>query len=310
MKNNKPTVTIGIPAYNEEANIFRLLTCLVHQSEKGIEIQKIIVVNDGSRDNTEREIRKGHDKRILLISNTSRKGQIYCQNLIFSMSKSDIAVLLEADTEPIDLNYVKNLVEPIKSDRTIGIVQGNIIFAQPKTFVGRIIHEQAAIYHRAITRGKNLGDIFSSGRGGRAFSRRVYASLRWPTHVPEDTFALLWCKQRKIICKFQRRAICQFRLPENITDFRHARQKMVTGRIALEKYFSAKNIHSIYRSGNKATLAMFKEFILTNPLYCIAYIFLKLYAEKIGSNKKFSDYWEVSRSTKSVLADSSYTSRL
>lgn len=299
----KMTVSIGIPAYNEEANIHHLLTCLIYQSETGIEIKEIMIVNDGSQDDTAQEVRKVHDKRILLVNNASRKGQIFCQNLIFSRANSDIIVLLEADTEPINLNYIKTLVEPIKNDRTVGIVQGNIVFAKPKTFIGRVLHLQTSIFHRAITRGKNLGGIFSSGRGGRAFSRQVYAQLRWPIHVPEDTFAALWCIRRKIPIQVQKRAVYVFRIPENITDFRHARQKMVTGRIALEKYFSIKDIRAIYGSGDESKVKMSIEFMLTNPLYCAVYFFLKIYAEIVGFNRYFSDYWEIGRSTKFVLEE-------
>jgi len=295
------TLTIGIPAYNEQANIYRLLTCLIHQSEKEIEIKKIIVVNDGSGDHTVMEIEKVHDKRILLINNSSRKGQIFCQNLIFSRTNSDIVVLLEADTEPINLNYIKTLVEPIINDRTIGIVQGNIVFAQSKTFIGRVITQQATIYHRAITLEKNLGEIFSSGRGGRAFSQRVYTKLRWPAHVPEDTYAALWCMRRKIPIKVQKQAVCVFRTPGNIRDFRRARQKMITGQTALEKYFSLKEIHSLYKRSNKETLMMFIEFILTKPFYCIFYFFLKGYAEIVSFKRNFSDHWEIGKSTKFVL---------
>lgn len=296
----KPTVIIGIRAYNEEANIHRLLTCLIHQSEKEIAIKKIIVVNDGSRDNTAREIRKVHDKQILLVNNDFRKGQTYCQNLIFSRANSDIVVLLEADTLPTSLSYISSLVDPIVSNRMTGLVQGNVDYAQPKTLIGRVIHEQDAIYRRVIARKKNLKRIFISGRGGRAFSRRVYTQLHWPAHVPEDAFAALWCIRKKIHIKVQKRAACVFRLPENVTDFRHARQKVLTGRIALEKYFSANEIGALYGRGNEAMVMMFVEFILANPNYCAVYFFLKIYAEIVGFNRNFSDYWEIGKSTKFV----------
>jgi len=297
----KPTITIGIPAYNEEVNIYRLLTCLIHQSENGIAIKQIIIINDGSGDHTALEIGKVHDERILLINNATRYGQIYCQNLIFSRANSDIVVLLEADTEPTNLNYLKTLIEPIKRDRTIGIIQGNILSLQPKTFVGKIIREQESIYLRTTTRKKNLEEIFSSGRGGRAFSRGVYTKLRWPAHIPEDTYAALWCMRRKIPIKVQKQAVCVFRTPENISDFRRARQKIITGRSALEKYFSVKEIHSLYNRSNKETLMMFIEFIFTKPIYCIFYFFLKGYAEIVGFNRNFSDHWEIGKSTKFVL---------
>jgi hypothetical protein len=119
--------------------------------------------------------------------------------------------------------------------------------------------------------------------------------------VPEDTFAALWCMWRKIPIKVQKRAVCVFRIPENIADFRHARQKMVTGCIVLENYFSSKDIRAIYSIGNEAKVIMLIEFMLANPLHCTIYFFLKGYAEIAGFKGRFSDYWEIGRSTKSIL---------
>jgi len=299
----KTTVTIGIPAYNEEANIGNLLNAMLKQKQDKLVLDQIIVISDGSTDNTAREVRSVNDKRIILINNSTRRGQIYCQNRIFSQSKSDIVVLLEADTEPKNSNLIKMLVAPIVKDSDVGLVQGNIAFAQPKSFIGRILYEQAAIHYRMITREKNLGEVFSSGRGGRAFSRRVYTQLYWPAHVPEDTYAVLWCIRNNIPIKFQGKSICIFRIPESISDFRRARQKTIAGRTALKKYFSAKEIRGLYSKGNKAVLVMFIKFILTKPLYCVVYLFLKFYAEIIAYNSYFSDYWEVGRSTKFVVEE-------
>ena len=48
----KLTVTIGIPAYNEEANVRNLLVSLLAQKETNFKLQEIIVVSDGSTDKT------------------------------------------------------------------------------------------------------------------------------------------------------------------------------------------------------------------------------------------------------------------
>jgi len=47
------TVSIGIPAYNEEANIGKLLSSLIKQKEAGFIIKEIIVVSDQSTDKTD-----------------------------------------------------------------------------------------------------------------------------------------------------------------------------------------------------------------------------------------------------------------
>ena len=49
---NTQSITIGIPAYNEEANIKYLLKLLLNQKIKNAAIHEVIVVSDGSTDGT------------------------------------------------------------------------------------------------------------------------------------------------------------------------------------------------------------------------------------------------------------------
>ena len=56
-KHKKLTVTIGIPAYNEEKNIGRLLRALLRQKTNGLSIKKIIVISDASTDKTSQIVR-------------------------------------------------------------------------------------------------------------------------------------------------------------------------------------------------------------------------------------------------------------
>ena len=48
----KLTVTIGIPAYNEEKNIGRLLKSLSNQKGDDFTLNEIVVLSDGSTDMT------------------------------------------------------------------------------------------------------------------------------------------------------------------------------------------------------------------------------------------------------------------
>ena len=53
MRNNqKPTIEIGIPALNEEANIGYLIESLLKQDKSGYELKRILVSSDGSTDRT------------------------------------------------------------------------------------------------------------------------------------------------------------------------------------------------------------------------------------------------------------------
>src|SRR3989344_2956137 len=92
----KFSVTIGIAAYNEEKNISYLLDSILKQKEKTIQIQKIIVVSDGSTDQTVSIINQyvQRDSRINCIVGHSRMGKPSRLNQLFNSIQTDVLVIL------------------------------------------------------------------------------------------------------------------------------------------------------------------------------------------------------------------------
>ena len=94
-RNNKPTLTIGIPAYNEEGNIEKIIKSLFLQKEYNFELQKILVVSDSSTDNTNTILKTiKHTKFEYMIMN-KRSGQPNVQNEIIKKSNSDLLLLFQ-----------------------------------------------------------------------------------------------------------------------------------------------------------------------------------------------------------------------
>ena len=94
---NKLSLTIGIPAYNEEANIKGLILSIFEQEARTYSLEKIIVVVDACTDNTLDEILKIKNGKIQLIVNNQRKGKAYGLNVITRETNSDILVHFDAD---------------------------------------------------------------------------------------------------------------------------------------------------------------------------------------------------------------------
>jgi len=92
-----PTISIGIPAYNEEANIGNLLESILSQKQDSFVLKEMIVISDGSTDRTVQEAKKVSDERVKVIEGIERRGQAYRQNEICSRASADFLVLLNAD---------------------------------------------------------------------------------------------------------------------------------------------------------------------------------------------------------------------
>lgn len=295
---NKITVTIGIPARNEEYNILHLLRRIISQKEYGFEIKKIIVISDASTDKTDYLVSQMRDSRILLISNKVRKGQIHSQNTIFSLANTDVVVLFEADTCPKDDTYLTELLEPMTKNKNIGIVQGNPVPLKPITLVEKILYAQDFSFCRFAKTLKNPEELFISGGGGRAFAKSVYKKLSWPKDVPEDSYAFFWSKLNGIKIAFQPTAICTYRLPQTIGDHLIKKEKVISGQKTLEKHFSNKLLSREYIVPKGLMIKASLSFLITQPILFMGYLIIRS-MEKCKLNKtNFTDYWIHAGSTK------------
>jgi glycosyltransferase involved in cell wall biosynthesis len=63
MKNLRTEISIGIPAYQAEGNIGRLLRSLSVQKERNILVEEILVYADACTDNTVSEVKKVRNKK-------------------------------------------------------------------------------------------------------------------------------------------------------------------------------------------------------------------------------------------------------
>lgn len=102
-----PTLSILIPAYNEEKTIARTIDSCLIQSEKA---DKIIVVNDGSKDKT-LEILKSYGEQITIVDlahNTGNKSK--AQEIGLQHVDTDLFITADADTR-LDVDFVKKMKE-------------------------------------------------------------------------------------------------------------------------------------------------------------------------------------------------------
>ncbi|HZE86811.1 MAG TPA: glycosyltransferase family 2 protein [Methylomirabilota bacterium] len=145
---NETTVTIGIPAYNEEQNIDNLLQSLLLQKHADFAIQEILVVSDCSNDNTDKIVQKFSQKYpfIKLIQGKNRKGKYFRVNQIFKSCKSDVLIVLDADIALVGKNFIQKLTHTLITDPKAQLVSAHNILLQPKDLIGKVIHANFVLW--------------------------------------------------------------------------------------------------------------------------------------------------------------------
>lgn len=301
----KITVSIGIPAYNEEANIQRLVKALTKQTEKGFVIQEIIVIDDGSSDRTHDLLMSIKDKRVKIIKNKDREGQVYCQNLFFELIKSDIAVLVEADIVLGSQRYIEALVSPIIKDPSVGIVYGHARQLRSHTIIGKTLNLQTKVYQLLNT----LRKAKITGRGGKALARVIFENLRWPRRVPEDSYLSLWAMKNQVKCVFARNAVTYYKCAQTMFDWLTQCQKIHSGKKALVKFFDSGVIASVYEESVFSIAVVAFIFLIANPLLFSVYLVMKVLSVIKITGGNFTDKWPIAVSTKSIDINLSFVSQ-
>lgn len=126
-------LTIVMPCYNEGTRIYRNIIETLTQVEKFSDSFRLLVVNDGSTDETESEIKRAiaTDNRVGLISYKNNKGKGYAVRRGMMSAKSEYVAFLDADLElpPYLLDSFMKKIEGEdgsgKSDKPVGIVIGS-----------------------------------------------------------------------------------------------------------------------------------------------------------------------------------------
>ena len=88
-------ISVVIPLYNKEKSIASTLHSVINQTFKDYEI---VIVNDGSTDNSVAEVEKIHDARIRLI-NQQNAGVSAARNRGIEEAKGELIAFLDADDE-------------------------------------------------------------------------------------------------------------------------------------------------------------------------------------------------------------------
>jgi cellulose synthase/poly-beta-1,6-N-acetylglucosamine synthase-like glycosyltransferase/peptidoglycan/xylan/chitin deacetylase (PgdA/CDA1 family) len=122
MPDPPPSVTVLIPAHNEESVIVQTVTSVLLSDLPDL---RIIVVDDGSVDKTGDLLvaNFSHEPRVRIIHQVNR-GKAAALSHAMSLANTEIVVTIDADTE-IEPDAIRNLVRHF-SDPGVGAVAGNV----------------------------------------------------------------------------------------------------------------------------------------------------------------------------------------
>lgn len=130
---NPPTVTVVLVAFNEGVRIIPRIENLFatnHPAEK----LEVLVVTDGSEDDTVAKLRAFPDPRLRVLARTQRSGKSACLNAAIPATTAEIVVLCDARQRFVP-HTISELVANF-SDPSLGAVSGSLEIDPAATGVG------------------------------------------------------------------------------------------------------------------------------------------------------------------------------
>ena len=153
-KNFEPRVSVVIPAYNEGKNIGECLSS-IFDSEYPKEKMEVIVVDDGSTDNTLKIVKKYKNIKVL---KQNHLGKVEALNLGALNSSYEFVLTVDADTT-LDKNCIKELLNPLL-DKNIGATTGNNVVKNNKSLISSF---QNVEYHFSNLIRNSFSKVFKNG---------------------------------------------------------------------------------------------------------------------------------------------------
>lgn len=304
MKNNKKlAVTIGIPAYNEERNIESLINSVLIQKGRSFKLKKIIILSDGSTDNTKRimqDFRKKY-KMIKVIIGRKRRGKMYRLNQLYRMFDADILLSLDADIILGSSNEVERLINVFIKDKNALVVVSRQTGIFPNTFMGKILQTQQDIWDKTresipgFRSPHNLMGSASAIRGD--FAKTVH----YPTVISCDQHYLYLKAEEINGFRYVKKSVVYYLGFANFSDYKLQGIRAYNDKFSLANYLG-KEVLSVYQVSRILKIRAIISTFIYKPMYTMLAIMLGIYLRSEAKKQNPSDaLWKPVLSTKQKI---------
>ena len=292
--------SIGIMAYNEEANIARTINAVLKQEGPSIRVEEVIVVASGCTDRTVPTVTEIalKESRVHLYVQEKREGKASAINLFLKQTASEVAVLVGADVIPEE-SALEHLCSPFL-DPKVGMTGGRPVpINDVSTFMGHSVHLLWRLHDRLARTHAKLGEII-------AF-RTIVPSI--PTNSAVDEISIqAVISQLNYQLQYRPECVVYNKGPVNVHDFLKQRRRIYAGhlKVRAQQNYEASTMKA---SPILRQLIACRDFTMSTPkqaMWTAGTILLESYARVQGHydfwRKREHHIWQMVDSTKDLEA--------
>lgn len=300
----KPTLTIGIPAYNEENNIRNLIESILIQRQDNFKLEKIIVACDRCSDKTEEVVKSisQNNKNVHLISGKKRVGKSSRLNQLYSLNNSDLILTIDGDVILSEPSVISKMVNALKKKNVLAVSANN----QPvkaRKFTEKIYNAGYKMWYeirKDYQNGSNLNNVHGMAN---CLRKPLARSIKYPQTTADGAYLFLMTKKQGGEFRFVKDALVLFSSPNNINDFVEQALRNLRSKHHLAKLLGA-YIYEEQKIPKKFKIKGILKSLIADPLYTTLAIFFNIWIRKHPGLKQESyenGVWKISRSTKRAI---------
>lgn len=223
-----PTVTVLVPAHNEEAVIRRALTAVLAMDYPDLEV---IVVDDGSTDRTvDALVSLIANSRIRLVRKVTNEGKALALNDALPLARGELVLILDADAEPAP-DMLHWLVPHFQHAR-VAAVTGNPRVRNTESFIARLQAMEFSSIVSLLRRSQRIWGRITTVSGVVTLLRRsaVLDVGGFSPNMPTEDIELTWKLQKRFYdVRYEPRAICWMTVPLSYKGLWHQRLRWSRG---------------------------------------------------------------------------------
>lgn len=303
-----PSITISIPAYNEEDSIGHTLQAILAQNDATYVLDGIVVYADGCSDGTiERveEIRKLFPV-VRIVESEVRHGKIYQLNRMFEKNDSDFLIVLDADIGFRERGAIDRLVRAAVSKPESVMFAAHQIPLCPEDIIGKILHATFLLWDYIRLGNPDRRHVQNFYGAATLYRQRFTDVVQIPPEIMSMRTYLYQMGKRLGGFEYVYDASILYWPPGTITDFVRMRSRAfgsdeeMLQKIFGDEYERVQSIPLRYK-----VLGVLK-FFRDHPVYAIPALllnfFLKIEVERSRKRgRSVSQIWQTAPSTKRLI---------
>lgn len=304
----KTTLTIAIPAFNEEQNIESFLRSVLAQKLYKVRLEQILIYSDCSDDQTNSIVKKlaKEFSQIKLIEGTSRKGKYFRVNQLFHLNKSDVEIMLDADIALVGNNFLEKLTTELVADPKALMMAAHVDLVRPNKFSAKVLHTGFILGDFMRLNIRNYDSAANFHGAATAYKLAFTKTITIPQGLSDPHLYIYLVAKKKEGFRYCRDAAILQWPPSTIADVKKVMRRSIGKRDPkLAALFGEKMIHDVhvipFGAKIRGVLKCLFHYPLYTPLGIGMIYYFGSYAKKI-EKQKLSPIWDITKSTKKPIS--------